>query len=79
MARPSEKYVLIQRLYTFLDEWLFYCVLLGLLAAGYFVDKYFLLYGIPVVIYGAVCIGYSYKRLWDLEKAMLADDEEVSD
>lgn len=78
MAKPSEKYVLFQRLFTFLDEWGLYAVLLGLLTAGYYIDTYFLFYGIPVVIYGAICIGYSYKRLWRLEEAMLADDVPVS-
>ncbi len=74
MAKPTEKYILVQRLFTFLDEWLFYTVLLILLFADYFFDKCFLLYGIPVVIYGAICIGYSYKRLWNLEKVLLEDE-----
>ena len=73
--KPSEKYVLIQRLFTFFDEWLFYLVLIALLSAGYFLSTYFLYYGIPVVIYGLFCIANSYRRLWALEKAMLEDDD----
>ena len=74
MSRPSERYVLVQRFYTLLDEWLFYIVLIMLLFASYYESTYFLWFGIPVVIYGAICIYYSYVRLWELEKKMLDDE-----
>ena len=76
MARPSEKFVLIHRLFTFLDEWLLYSVLLGLLFAGYFYSYFFLFAVIPIMIYGGIVIRISYKRQWEFERLLLEDDDE---
>tara|TARA_R100001244_G_scaffold25113_2_gene25461 strand:+ start:113597 stop:113839 length:243 start_codon:yes stop_codon:yes gene_type:complete len=67
-------YILVQRLFTFFDEWFFYCVLAGLFFAGYYLDpKFFIVFSI-VGVYGGLCILNSYKRLWKLEAKMLEED-----
>jgi len=59
---PSEKYILIQRLILFADEWLFYSVLimLWLMSAP-------LLLFLAVVSFGAFGVSLSYKRQWAME------------
>ena len=47
---------------TFLDEWLFYSVLIFL-----FINSATLWIFIPVVLFGAAAIWKSYNRLWDWE------------
>ena len=59
------------------DEWLLYAVLLLLLFCGYFYSYLFLIAGIPVVIYGGIVIGVSYKRQWKFEKLLLEDEDDV--
>ena len=75
MAKPSEKFVLVHRFFTFLDEWLFYVVLLILLYTGFFYSFLFLVAGIPVVIYGGIVIWVSYKRQWEFERLLLEDND----
>ena len=75
MVRPSEKFVLIHRLFTFLDEWLLYSVLLGLLFAGYFYSYLFLIAMMPVIIYGGIVIWVSYKRQWEFERLLLEGED----
>jgi hypothetical protein len=58
---PTEKYLLIHRLFVFFDEWLFYAVL----ALLFFTQKYLML--IPVLIFGAFAIGLAYKKQWAME------------
>lgn len=65
--RPSEKFVLTHRLYTFLDEWLFYLVLILL----FYTEHYAMM--VPVTIYGAIAIYISYKRQWRFEKELFSD------
>jgi hypothetical protein len=69
MNVPSEKYLLIHRLFTFFDEWLFYAVLLLL----YFTENYLLL--IPVLIFGAWAIIFSYKKQWKTEALRFKIDD----
>jgi len=59
---PSEKYLLLQRLFTFLDEWLFYLVL-GIL---YYTGNYKMM--ILVAIHGVVFIANSYRLQWKMER-----------
>jgi len=63
MNIPSEKYLLIHRIFTFFDEWLFYGVLLLL----YFTESYLLM--LPVFLFGSCAIMYSYKRQWAMESS----------
>lgn len=79
MAKISEKFVLTHRWITFLDEWLFYVVLLVLLYTGFFYSFLFLIAGIPVVIYGGIVIWVSYKRQWEFERLLLEDEDAESD
>lgn len=60
-AVPTERYILIQRLFTFFDEWLFY-----LLLAWLYVNNYVTLLVAAAVI-GGVAIINSYSRLWKME------------
>ncbi len=73
MERPSERFVLIHRLFTFLDEWLFYAVLLIL----WFSAEY-AMFGMVLVV-GTIFNSISYKRYWAMERAMLNKEEENSD
>ena len=59
---PSERYLIFQRTITFLDEWLFYGLLLYL-----FVNEH---YGMlcVVALLGAIFILNSYRRMWGMEK-----------
>ena len=59
---PSEKYLLVHRLFIFLDEWLFY-ITLGIL---HFTGNH-LIMGIVAVL-GAIFILNSYRRQWVMEK-----------
>lgn len=61
--QPSEHYLIFQRTVTFLDEWLFYGLLLYL-----FVNNHWNVM-IPVVGFGGVFILNSYKRQWEMERA----------
>jgi len=67
VMRPSERFVLIHRLFTFFDEWLFYGLLLYL-----YVNEH---YGMVVLtsVVGAVLVGYAYVRGWRLEDKLLAE------
>jgi len=58
----SEGYLIFQRSVTFLDEWLFYGLLLFL-----FLNQHFLML-ILVAPVGGLFIWNSYKRLWVMEK-----------
>jgi hypothetical protein len=58
---PSEEYLLSQRRLLFLDEWGLYLVL-GVL---FFTQNYLMM--LPVIIFGACAVGYSYKRQWEME------------
>ncbi len=58
---PSEKYLLIHRLFTFLDEWLWYGVLLVLFFTGNYIMT-----GV-VFIFGAVFNIVSYNNQWEME------------
>jgi hypothetical protein len=59
---PSERYLLIQRAFTFFDEWLFYVVLLLLFFSGHYRTCGAVLFA------GGIFIGYSYVRLWEMEE-----------
>jgi hypothetical protein len=59
---PSETYLIFQRAVTFLDEWLFYGLLLYL-----FVNEHFVMM-VPVAILGAIFILNSYRLMWAMEK-----------
>jgi len=59
---PSEKYLLTQRLFTFLDEWLFYLTL-GIL---YYTEHYTMM--AVVAVHGAIFILNSYRIQWKMEK-----------
>ena len=59
---PSEFYLAIQRAFTFLDEWLFY----GLLLYLYTHDHLLLM--VPVTILGASFVLMSYRRQWAMER-----------
>ena len=61
-TRVSEGYLIFQRAVTFLDEWLFYGLLLYL-----FVNQYWLIM-IPVALLGSTFIWISYKRQWAMEE-----------
>jgi len=58
----SENYILTQRKILFWDEWLFYLVL-GIL---FFTQHYYIM--IPVGLFGAGAVLYSYIRQWIMEK-----------
>jgi hypothetical protein len=60
--RVSEDYLIFQRKVTFLDEWLFYGLLLYL-----FVNQHWGMM-VPVGILGATFIWISYKRQWAMEE-----------
>lgn len=60
--RVSETYLIFQRTVTFLDEWLFYGLLLYL-----FVNQHWWMM-VPVTILGASFIWNSYKRQWAMEE-----------
>ena len=60
---PSEKFLLTQRLFTFLDEWLFYA-LLGYLI---FSNASFVLVALTAII-GTAATLTSYARLWRYEQ-----------
>jgi len=60
--QPSETYLIFQRTVTFLDEWMFYGLLLYLFI--YIHDGL----GLVVAAVGALAIRYSYKRMWAMEK-----------
>ncbi len=55
--RPSEQFLLAQRLFTFFDEWLFYLLLTFL-----YVNDYGALY--PVAAIGGTMIVISYAKQW---------------
>jgi len=74
--RPSENFVLTHRNFLFWDEWLWYLVMLILLFAGILLSFWFLIAGVPVLIYGAIAISLSYKRQWRFEKLLLEDTNE---
>ena len=58
---PSETYLIFQRAVTFLDEWLFYGLLLYLFVNGHY-------YMMPVVAaLGGTFVWNSYKRQWAME------------
>jgi amino acid permease len=59
---PSESYILKQRLFTFVDEWLFYGLLFWLILNGYT--------GLAITtgIIGFLMIATSYQRLWGYEE-----------
>ena len=61
-ARVSEGYLIFQRSITFLDEWLFYGLLVFLLVT----ERWLLM--VPVTILGATFIWISYKRQWAMEE-----------
>lgn len=60
--RVSETYLIFQRIITFLDEWLFYGLLLYL-----FVNQHYYMM-VPVVPIGATFVWVSYKRQWAMEE-----------
>ena len=66
MSKPSEKYLLTQRLFTFFDEWLFYALLIYLYVNGYTLF-------IPAILIGGPMIAYSYYRLWKMEDEVFSD------
>lgn len=55
--RPSEQFLLAQRLFTFFDEWLFYLLLTYL-----YVNDYAAL--VPVAFIGGTMIAISYAKQW---------------
>lgn len=59
--RPSEEYLIAQRKILFLDEWLFY----GLLLALFLLNHWYIM--APVAILGAVFVLNSYRRQWAME------------
>ena len=73
--QPSERYLIFQRTITFLDEWLFYGLMLYL-----FVNNYWNIL-LPVAGLGTAFLLNSYKRQWDLEKARFGprSDQDESD
>ncbi len=67
MPKPTEKFLLVQRLFTFLDEWLFYGLLLFLYVNDY--DAFW-----PVVAIGGLMIGLSYYKLWTMEREIFSEE-----
>jgi len=62
---PSERFVLYHRLFTFLDEWLFYALLVIL----WFTREYHMFALVAVI--GTTLTTVSYYRYWKLEAEML--------
>lgn len=62
MEQISERYLIFQRAMTFLDEWLFYGLLLYLFERGHM--------GLLMVValLGACFVANSYKRQWAMEE-----------
>lgn len=58
-------FVLIHRLFTFLDEWGWYLAMLFLWCRG----DYLVL--APVFVFGAIATSVSYRRQWKFEKMLL--------
>lgn len=59
--KPSDTFLLVHRLFTFLDEWLFYGLLLYLLETGHTTALVMaVIIGIPMMI-------ISYSRQWLME------------
>jgi len=71
--RPSERFVLIHRLFTFLDEWGFYLLLL-VLWRDPTIPKWLWLI---VLVFGASVISATYMFQWDLDRRLHAPDEPV--
>ncbi len=63
----SEGYLIFQRSVTFLDEWLFYGLLLFL-----YLNQHFLMLTLVAPI-GGFFIWNSYKRQWAMEKKRFGD------
>lgn len=59
--RYSERWLIFQRIITFLDEWLFYGLLVYL-----FVNEHWIVM-VPVTVIGAAIIWNSYRRQWAME------------
>lgn len=60
---PSERFLLLHRLFTFLDEWLFYLLLIF-----WWVRSDWIALAITAVL-GTIFVLYSYKRQWAWEDA----------
>jgi hypothetical protein len=63
--QPSEKYLLIHRLFTFFDEWLFYGVLLLLYFSGIMKEDPAVFWIVTTL--GASFILISYAKQWYME------------
>ena len=71
--RPSETFLLVQRLFTFLDEWLFYA-LLGFLYVNNYMEAFW-----PVAAIGSTMMVISYVKQWYMEvKRFHSDHQEES-
>ena len=66
MPKPSEKFLLTQRLFTFFDEWLFYLLLTYLYVTHS--DVFW-----PVLAIGGLMIGLSYYKIWKMEAEVFSD------
>lgn len=61
MEQISERYLIFQRVMTFLDEWLFYGLLLYLFESGHFRLM------AVVACLGTIFVANAYKRQWAME------------
>ena len=65
MQQPSEMFLLTQRAFTFLDEWLFYGLLFLLYSRGIIEEEPVLFWTVAVI--GGLLIAISYIKQWRLE------------
>lgn len=61
MEQISERYLIFQRVMTFLDEWLFY----GLLLYLYMNDRLVMMFVVATI--GGAFVANSYRRQWAME------------
>lgn len=72
--KPTERFLLIQRLFTFLDEWLFYGVALYLYHLAYpgcWIPAFWI-----VAVLGSIFIIISYAKQWHMEAMRFEKTEE---
>lgn len=65
--KPSETYLMFQRIITFLDEWLFYLLLLYL-----FENNYIVAFTVTAII-GSFMMAISYLKQWHIESQRFFD------